>query len=105
MLFHSPSHLILLLSLGHQEKHTPTRDWGSDGIKHARWLIWITDARQIKMVRDSAFVKQKRERGTEGKRRGCDMREKRNIKIERGKERGNENGKRGSRKLRIYINK
>lgn len=36
-----------------QEKHTPTRDWGSDKIKHTRWLIWITGARSIRVVRDS----------------------------------------------------
>lgn len=36
-----------------QEKHTPTRDWGSDKIKHTRRLIWITGARSIKIVRDS----------------------------------------------------
>lgn len=36
-----------------QEKHTPTRDWGSDKIKHTRRLIWITGARSIRIVRDS----------------------------------------------------
>lgn len=36
-----------------QEKHTPTRDWGSDKIKNTRRLIWITGARGIGIVRDS----------------------------------------------------
>ncbi|TNN24372.1 hypothetical protein EYF80_065504 [Liparis tanakae] len=35
------------------EKHTPTRDWGSDKIKNARRLIWITGARGIRIARDS----------------------------------------------------
>lgn len=36
-----------------QEKHTPTQDWGSDKIKNTRQLIWITEARSIRIVRDS----------------------------------------------------
>ena len=36
-----------------QEKHTPTRDWGSDKIKNTRQLIWIKGARSIRIQRDS----------------------------------------------------
>lgn len=36
-----------------QEKHTPTRDWGSDKIKNTRQLIWIKGARSIRIERDS----------------------------------------------------
>lgn len=48
-----------------QEKHTPTRDWGSDKIKNTRQLIWIKGARSIRIERDS-----EPDRGRDGCREG-----------------------------------